>query len=146
MKNIRTNNDLSVGMILTCKNGNKYVVVADDNGSRDVINLTTAKSNGIEVGTGRIAVCGGNSKDGREVIKIEEFTGVPARNRLSEAMKMLVNNNIGLTKMRYTERLETVWMAEDPAVTAARARLDAAQAAVAAAQRDLDSAVRRSRW
>ena len=50
-KTIKTNNDLKVAMILTVKNGDKYVVVADDNGHHDVINLMNGKSNGIEVGT-----------------------------------------------------------------------------------------------
>ena len=75
-KTIKTNNDLKVAMILTVKNGDKYVVVADDNGHHDVINLMNGKSNGIEVGTDKIAVCGG-TKGSRDVVKIEEFEAVP---------------------------------------------------------------------
>lgn len=127
---IKNNNDLKVGMVLTCKNGDRYTVVADDNGAKDVISLETGLSNGIEVGTGKIAVCGGGSKGGRDVVKIEEFSGMPARNRLSEALKFL-------TKRRFTETLSTVWTAEDPAVTAAKAKVAAAQAAMEAAQREL---------
>ena len=46
MKKNFYNGDLEVGMILTTRNGNKYVLVADDFGDLDVINLSTACSNG----------------------------------------------------------------------------------------------------
>ena len=112
MAKIKDNNSLKVGMVLTVKNGDRYVVVADDNGHHDVISLVTGLSNGLEVRTDKIAVCGGK-KDGRDVVKVEEFTGLPTRNRLSEALKFI-------TGRAFTERLETVWVAEDPAVTKAK--------------------------
>ena len=128
-----TNNSLRVGMVLTCKNDNKYVVVADDNGHHDVINLANGLSNGIEVGTGKIAVCGGNGKDGRDVVKIEEFQAVPTRNRLSEALKFM-------TGRAFTERLTTIWVAEDPAVTAAKKAVEDATATLKAAEAALAQA------
>lgn len=129
---IKDNNSLRCGMVLTCQNGSKYVVVCDDNGHHDVISLTGDRpySNGIEVGTGKIAVCGGTSKGSRDVVKIEEFDAVPARNRLSEALKI----REGLPS---TEVLVTVWTAEDPAVTAAKAAVKAAEDALNDAKRRL---------
>lgn len=115
MKKIVCNNDLCVGMVLTVRNGNRYVVVADDNGHHDVINLENGKSNGIEVGTGKIAVCGGNNGN-RDVVKIEEFDAIPTRNRLSEALKILVCRPT-------TEPRTIVWQAEDPRVTEAKERV-----------------------
>lgn len=122
---IKDNNSLQVGMVLTVRNGDRYAVVADDNGHHDVISLVTGCSNGIEVGTGRVAVCGGK-KGGRDVVKIEQFKGVPTRNRLSEALKFL-------TGRTFSCELETVWTAEDPAVTAAKAKVDRAKKAYDAA-------------
>lgn len=130
MAKITDNNSLKVGMVLTVKNGDKYVVVADDAGHHDVINLMNGKSNGIEVGTGKIAVCG-STKGSRDVVKIEEFTdAVPTRNRLSEALKFM-------TGRRFTEDLVTVWTAEDPRLTAAKAKVDAARKALADAEREV---------
>lgn len=130
---IKDNNSLKVGMVLTVKNGDRYTVVADDNGHHDVISLVTGCSNGIEVGTGRVAVCGGKNGN-RDVVKIEQFKGVPTRNRLSEALKFL-------TGRAFTCALETVWTAEDPAVKAAKAKVDRAKKAYDAAMaalRDLE--------
>lgn len=128
-KTIKTNNDLKVAMILTVKNGDKYVVVADDNGHHDVINLMNGKSNGIEVGTDKLAVCGG-TKGSRDVVKIEEFEAVPTRNRLSEALKYM-------TGRCFTECLSTVWTAEDPRLTAAKAKAAEAEKALAAARAEI---------
>lgn len=126
---IMTNNDLRVGMVLTVKNGDKYVVIADDHGHHDVINLTNGKSNGIEVGTGKIAVVG-SSRGNRDVVKIEEFKAVPTRNRLSEALKFM-------TGAAFTERLEVIWTAEDPRVTKAKKAVADAEKALAAARAEL---------
>lgn len=139
--NVFTNNDLRVGMVLTCKNGNRYAVIADDNGHHDVINVTAGSkncgcSNGVEVGTGRLAVCGGNSDGGRDVVKIQEFAAVPARNRLSEALKFM-------TGKRMTETLVTVWEKEDPRVTAAKKAVADAEAAADKANADLAAAKRK---
>ena len=118
--------DLNVGMILTTRNGNKYVIVADDIGDLDVINLSTACSNGFTYDEydGVFAVDGG--KDGsRDVVKVQEFDAVPARNRLSEALKTLIGKP-------YTEHLDTVWKAapavDKKAVAEARKKIAAAQA------------------
>lgn len=116
------NNDLRVGMVVTTKNGSMYVVVADDNGHHDVIRLNGNKpgcSNGIEVGNNRLAICGGKAGDnGRVVVKVQEFTGVPTRNRLSEALKFL-------TGREFTEKLETVWELDDGRNDAYKAYLEA---------------------
>ena len=126
MMKFMTNNDLRVGMVLTTKNGSKYTVIADDNGHHDVIRLNGDKpgtSNGIEVGNNRLAVCGGKANDnGRVIVKVEEFSGVPTRNRLSEALKFL-------TGRAFTEKLSVVWEAEDPAVAKAKAEYEYSMAA-----------------
>lgn len=128
-KTIKTNDDIKVAMILTVKNGDKYLAVADDNGHKDVINLMNGKSNGIEVGTHKIAVCGGTNGS-RDVVKIEEFAAVPTRNRLSEGLKYM-------TRRCFTEELTTVWTAEDPRLTAAKAKAAEAEKALAAARAEI---------
>ena len=110
--------DFRVAMVLTTKDGSKYVVVADDNGHHDVIRLNGDKpgnSNGLEINNaGFLAVCGGkNGDNGREIIKIEEFDAVPTRNRLSEALKFI-------TGRPFTEKLVTVWEREDEQVAELR--------------------------
>ena len=74
--------DFRVGMVLTTKNGSKYVVVADDNGHHDVIRLNGDKpgnSNGLEINNaGSLAVCGGmapSDYNGRK-ITIETYADV----------------------------------------------------------------------
>ena len=125
MKKNFYNGDLEVGMILTTRNGNKYVLVADDFGDLDVINLSTACSNGYVYNErkGVFAVEGG--KDGsRDVVKVESFEAVPTRNRLSEALKTLIGKP-------YTEKLVTVWeqgpVVDEKAVRDARKKIAAAQ-------------------
>lgn len=125
MKKNFYNGDLEVGMILTTRNGNKYVLVADDFGDLDVINLSTACSNGYvyDERKGVFAVEGG--KDGsRDVVKVESFEAVPTRNRLSEALKTLIGKP-------YTEKLVTVWeqgpVVDEKAVRDARKKIAAAQ-------------------
>ena len=131
MKKNFYNGDLEVGMILTTRNGNKYVLVADDFGDLDVINLSTACSNGyvFDEREGVFAVEGG--KDGsRDVVKVESFEAVPTRNRLSEALKTLIGKP-------YTEKLVTVWE-QGPAVDEKAVR--DARKKIAAAQEQLDDA------
>ena len=125
MKKNFYNGDLEVGMILTTRNGNKYVLVADDFGDLDVINLSTACSNGyvFDEREGVFAVEGG--KDGsRDVVKVEAFEAVPTRNRLSEALKTLIGKP-------YTEKLVTVWepwpVVVQKSVRDARKKIAAAQ-------------------
>ena len=103
MKKNFYNGDLEVGMILTTRNGNKYVLVADDFGDLDVINLSTACSNGyvFDEREGVFAVEGGKNGS-RDVVKVEAFEAIPTRNRLSEALKTLIGKP-------YTEKLVTVW-------------------------------------
>lgn len=129
-----TNNDLKVGDIVTVRNGDLYTVVADDNGHHDVIKLTGGKplSNGIEVGSGRLAVTGGNKKNGRDIVKVQRFDAMPARNRLSEALKTLTGH-------AYTEVLTVVWTEEDPKVTAAKKKVADIQEQLAKAQAALDA-------
>ena len=125
MKKNFYNGDLEVGMILTTRNGSKYVLVADDFGDLDVINLSTACSNGYVYNErkGVVAVEGG--KDGsRDVVKVESFEAVPTRNRLSEALKTLIGKP-------YTEKLVTVWeqgpVVDEKAVRDARKKIAVAQ-------------------
>ena len=125
MKKNFYNGDLEVGMILTTRNGNKYVLVADDFGDLDVINLSTACSNGYvyDERKGVFAVEGG--KDGsRDVVKVGAFEAIPTRNRLSEALKTLIGKP-------YTEKLVTVWeqgpVVDEKAVRDARKKIAAAQ-------------------
>ena len=125
MKKNFYNGDLEVGMILTTRNGSKYVLVADDFGDLDVINLSTACSNGYVYNErkGVFAVEGG--KDGsRDVVKVESFEAVPTRNRLSEALKTLIGKP-------YTEKLVTVWeqgpVVDEKAVRDARKKIAVAQ-------------------
>ena len=125
MKKNFYNGDLEVGMILTTRNGNKYVLVADDFGDLDVINLSTACSNGyvFDEREGVFAVEGG--KDGsRDVVKVEAVEAVPTPNRLSEALKTLIGKP-------YTEKLVTVWeqgpVVDEKAVRDARKKIAAAQ-------------------
>lgn len=125
MKKNFYNGDLEVGMILTTRNGNKYVLVADDFGDLDVINLSTACSNGfVYDDDGRkFYVCGGKD-GGRDVVKVEAFDAIPTRNRLSEALKTLIGKP-------YTEKLVTVWemgpVVDKKAVRDARKKIAAAQ-------------------
>lgn len=87
-----TNADLRVGQVLTTQNGERYaVVISDEFGAKDVINLRTACSNGLVVSNVAFAVSGGNSSGGRDIVKIQEFTASPSRNRLSEALKILID-------------------------------------------------------
>lgn len=125
MKKNFYNGDLEVGMILTTRNGNKYVLVADDFGDLDVINLSTACSNGfVYDDDGRkFYVCGGKD-GGRDVVKVEAFDAIPTRNRLSEALKTLIGKP-------YTEKLVTVWeqgpVVDEKAVRDARKKTAVAQ-------------------
>ena len=125
MKKNFYNGDLEVGMILTTRNGNKYVLVADDFGDLDVINLSTACSNGfVYDDDGRkFYVCGGKN-GGRDVVKVEAFDAIPTRNRLSEALKTLIGKP-------YTEELVTVWeqgpVVDEKAVRDARKKIAVAQ-------------------
>ena len=110
--------DFRVAMVVTTRNGSKYVIVADDNGHHDAIRLNGDKpgnSNGLEINNaGSLAVCGGkNGDNGREIVKIEEFDAVPTRNRLSEALKFI-------TGRPFTEKLVTVWEREDEQVAELR--------------------------
>lgn len=122
--------DLNVGMILTTRNGSKYVIVADDVGDLDVINLSTACSNGFTYDDyDHIFAVDGGKKGNRDVVKVEEFSAVPCRNRLSEALKTLIGKP-------YTEKLCTVWeenAVDEKAVAEARAK-------IANAQKQLDAA------
>lgn len=117
--------DLEVGMILTTRNGNKYVLVADDFGDLDVINLSTACSNGFvyDDDNRKFYVCGGKD-GGRDVVKVEAFDAIPTRNRLSEALKTLIGKP-------YTEKLVTVWelgpVVDEKAVRDARKKIAVAQ-------------------
>lgn len=129
MVKIVDNNSLKVGMVLTVKNGDKYVVVADDNGHHDVISLVNGKSAGIEIGTGKIAVAGG-LRGSRDVVKIEAFDALPTRNRLSEALKIL-------TGEPFAHDIMTVWVAEDPRLTAAKEKAAEAEKALAAARAEV---------
>jgi hypothetical protein len=125
MKKNFYNGDLEVGMILTTRNGNKYVLVADDFGDLDVINLSTACSNWfVYDDDGRkFYVCGGKD-GGRDVVKVEAFDAIPTRNRLSEALKTLIGKP-------YTEKLVTVWeqgpVVDEKAVRDARKKIAVAQ-------------------
>ena len=125
MKKNFYNGDLEVGMILTTRNGNKYVLAADDFGDLDVINLSTACSNGfVYDDDGRkFYVCGGKD-GGRDVVKVEAFDAIPTRNRLSEALKTLIGKP-------YTEKLVTVWeqgpVVDEKAVRDARKKIAVAQ-------------------
>ena len=125
MKKNFYNGDLEVGMILTTRNGNKYVLVADDFGDLDVINLSTACSNGfVYDDDGRkFYVCGGKDGGG-DVVKVEAFDAIPTRNRLSEALKTLIGKP-------YTEKLVTVWeqgpVVDEKAVRDARKKIAVAQ-------------------
>lgn len=117
--------DLEVGMILTTRNGSKYVLVADNFGDLDVINLSTACSNGFvyDDDDHKFYVCGGKD-GGRDVVKVEAFDAIPTRNRLSEALKTLIGKP-------YTEKLVTVWemgpVVDEKAVRNARKKIAAAQ-------------------
>lgn len=125
MKKNFYNGDLEVGMILTTRNGNKYVLVADDFGDLDVINLSTACSNGFvyDDDDRKFYVCGGKD-GGRDVVKVEAFDAIPTRNRLSEALKTLIGKP-------YTEKLVTVWelgpVVDEKAVRDARKKIAVAQ-------------------
>ena len=125
MKKNFYNGDLEVGMILTTRNGNKYVLVADDFGDLDDINLSTACSNGFvyDDDDHKFYVCGGKD-GGRDVVKVEAFDAIPTRNRLSEALKTLIGKP-------YTEKLVTVWeqgpVVDEKAVRDARKKIAVAQ-------------------
>ena len=125
MKKNFYNGDLEVGMILTTRNGNKYVLVADDFGDLDVINLSTACSNGYVYDGNKGVFAVGGGKDGsRDVVKVEAFEAIPTRNRLSEALKTLIGKP-------YTEKLVTVWeqgpVVDEKAVRDARKKIAVAQ-------------------
>lgn len=102
--------ELKVGDKITVKNGSIYAVVADDNGALGVINVKTMCSNAIEFGTNYAAVAGSNSNGGRTIVKVERFNACPARNRLSETLK------IGIGRPASYDTI-TVWELENPEVT-----------------------------
>lgn len=134
MKQINCNNDLQFGMVLTTKNGSKYVVIADENLHHSVIRLNGDKPgnhNELEVGNGKIAVRGGKPGDnGREVIKVQEFVCQPGGNRFSEALKFI-------TGRPFVAELETIWTAVDPKEVALKAALADAEANAARIRKEI---------
>lgn len=119
--NIKTFKDILPGAIVTSKQGNTYVVLVDDAGNRG---LFTSKGTWIRPNDGELTF----GKNHMAVDKVMDFNTLPVLDRVSEGLKYIFTDRDACSP------LTTVYTAEDPRVTAAKADLARAEAAARAAQ------------
>ena len=106
---IKNNKDIPEGAIVTTDNGVKYIVLVDDTHQRGLFTKT---------GTWRrfdgdsLSISKASSID-----NIQIFDTLPPLDAISEAIKMMYTGRASCA------HLTTIYTAEDPAVTAAKARL-----------------------
>lgn len=125
MANIRTFSDLPLGAIVTSKQGTKYVLLRDDNHQNflinDKANYIRCDENGLTFG-----------KNHMTIQRADAFTTLPPADAVSESLKAIFTNRPACAD------LKTVYTAEDPRVTAAKADIAAAEALIADRKRIID--------
>ena len=118
MANIRTFSDLPLGAIVTSKQGTKYVLLRDDNHQNFLIN---DKANYIRCDENDLTF----GKNHMTIQRADAFTTLPPADAVSESLKAIFTNRPACAD------LKTVYTAEDPRVTAAKADIAAAEALIA---------------
>ena len=125
MANVRTFSDLPLGAIVTSKQGTKYVLLRDDNHQNflinDKANYIRCDENGLTFG-----------KNHMTIQRADAFTTLPPADAVSESLKVLFRPDRPACAAR-----RTVYTAEDPRVTAAKADIAAAEALIADRKRTI---------
>lgn len=125
MANVRTFSDLPLGAIVTSKQGTKYVLLRDDNHQNflinDKANYIRCDENGLTFG-----------KNHMTIQRADAFTTLPPADAVSESLKVLFRPD-----RPACAALKTVYTAEDPRVTAAKADIAAAEALIADRKRTI---------
>ena len=125
MANVRTFSDLPLGAIVTSKQGTKYVLLRDDNHQNflinDKANYIRCDENGLPFG-----------KNHMTIQRADAFTTLPPADAVSESLKVLFRPD-----RPACAALKTVYTAEDPRVTAAKADIAAAEALIADRKRTI---------
>ena len=125
MANVRTFSDLPLGAIVTSKQGTKYVLLRDDNHQNflinDKANYIRCDENGLTFG-----------KNHMTIQRADAFTTLPPADAVSESLKVLFRPD-----RPACADLKTVYTAEDPRVTAAKADIAAAEALIADRKRTI---------
>ena len=125
MANVRTFSDLPLGAIVTSKQGTKYVLLRDDNHQNFLINdkakYIRCDENGLTFG-----------KNHMTIQRADAFTTLPPADAVSESLKVLFRPD-----RPACAALKTVYTAEDPRVTAAKADIAAAEALIADRKRTI---------
>ena len=119
MANVRTFSDLPLGAIVTSKQGTKYVLLRDDNHQNFLIN---DKANYIRCDENDLTF----GKNHMTIQRADAFTTLPPADAVSESLKVLFRPD-----RPACAALKTVYTAEDPRVTAAKADIAAAEALIA---------------
>ena len=126
MANVRTFSDLPLGAIVTSKQGTKYVLLRDDNHQNflinDKANYIRCDENGLTFG-----------KNHMTIQRADAFTTLPPADAVSESLKVICRPD-----RPACAALKTVYTAEDPRVTAAKADIAAAEALIAGRKRIID--------
>lgn len=125
MANIKTFKDVLPGAIVTSKQGNKYVVLCDDAGNRG---LFTSSGTWIRPNDGELTF----GKNHMAVQSIQDFDTLPVLDRVSEGLKYI------MTGRHACAPLSTIYTAEDPRVTAAKAEVARLNAEMARQQAIID--------
>lgn len=126
MANVRTFSDLPLGAIVTSKQGTKYVLLRDDNHQNFLIN---DKANYIRCDENDLTF----GKNHMTIQRADAFTTLPPADAVSESLKVLFRPD-----RPACAALKTVYTAEDPRVTAAKADIAAAEALIADRKRIID--------
>lgn len=119
MANVRTFSDLPLGAIVTSKQGTKYVLLRDDNKQNFLIN---DKANYIRCDENDLTF----GKNHMTIQRADAFTTLPPADAVSESLKVLFRPD-----RPACAALKTIYTAEDPRVTAAKADIAAAEALIA---------------
>ena len=125
MANVRTFSDLPLGAIVTSKQGTKYVLLRDDNHQNFLI---TDKANYIRCDESGLTF----GKNHMTIQRADAFTTLPPADAVSESLKVLFRPD-----RPACAALKTVYTAEDPRVTAAKADIAAAEALIADRKRTI---------
>ena len=125
MANVRTFSDLPLGAIVTSKQGTKYVLLRDDNKQNFLIN---DKANYIRCDENDLTF----GKNHMTIQRADAFTTLPPADAVSESLKVLFRPD-----RPACAALKTVYTAEDPRVTAAKADIAAAEALIADRKRTI---------
>lgn len=125
MANVRTFSDLPLGAIVISKQGTKYVLLRDDNHQNflinDKANYIRCDENGLTFG-----------KNHMTIQRADAFTTLPPADAVSESLKVIFRPD-----RPACAALKTVYTAEDPRVTAAKADIAAAEALIADRKRTI---------